>query len=726
MGRRRKKKLLYLKLNEKSSRSIFALILLLLSVLTALTFLSQATGYQSSVQTFINKLFGKGAIFVPFLLGLAGLALTQIRWEIAQPRVFIGTCLFLTSLLTLFEVILKSGGGLVGVTISDIASSTLSIFGAFLLAFASLIIAVLIILNTSLDVIVIWFIEKFQPLTFFLKTHILGKTIEYVKNSKEKKEKGKENNKEEGEEKRRQEEERKIKIIGPTEPEIEVVTEDKHEAILDSSQTIIKDASTLLQNRPYELPPLSFLSEPEELTADRGDIKKNAVLIEKTLDSFGLSAQVSEVNLGPAVTQYALSLAQGTKISKITALSNDIAMALAAPTGTVRIEAPIPGKSMIGVEVPNYSPTLVTLKSVLTSEIMRTAKSKTAVCLGQNVAGEPVIADITRWPHVLIAGATGSGKSVLLQAFLTSILFRATPDEIKLILVDPKRVELTQFADIPHLLSPVIVEIEKVIEILKWAVAEMDKRYRIFQETKARNIADYNEARPQEKIPYVIIMVDELADLMAFAPAEVENLICRIAQMSRATGIHLVLSTQRPSVDVLTGLIKANIPARIALNVASGTDSRVIIDTTGAEKLLGRGDMLYLPPDAAKPIRIQGVLVVKDELKKVISHWRQFGTKDIQSTPAFTSTPIFGESQEIGISKEPDDKLFDEALTVILNNDRASASLLQRRLRIGYARAARLLDELEERNLIGPKDGSHPRDVFKAKVQGYLQGRGLL
>ncbi len=719
MGRRRKKKFLYLKLNQKSTSSIFALILLLLALLTLLTFLGQATGYQSFIQIFINNLFGKGAIFVPILLALAGLTLTQIRWEIAQPRVFFGCSHLVLSLLSFIELA-GTGGGAVGQTISQVFVQMLSGFGAFLLFAACFIISILIIFNTSLDAIFVWFGKIIQPIIAFLKTHILGKTFEYVKNSKQQtadsKQQTADNNKQKEEEK-----EREIKIIGPTEPEVEIITEGKER---QEEQSMPARAGVAFKS--YQLPPFSLLSEPEEIAAERGDVKKNAEVIEKTLESFGISAQVSEVNLGPAVTQYAVSLAEGTKLSKITSLSNDIAMALAAPTGTVRIEAPIPGKSMLGVEVPNYSPTLVTLKSVLTAEVMRVSKSKTAVALGHNVAGEPMIADITKWPHVLIAGATGSGKSVLLQSFLTTILFRATPDEIKLILVDPKRVELTQFAGIPHLLSEVIVEIEKVIPVLKWAVAEMDKRYRIFQQIKTRNIADYNEMPSIEKMPYVIIMVDELADLMAFAPAEVENLICRIAQMSRATGIHLVLSTQRPSVDVLTGLIKANIPARIALNVASGTDSRVIIDTTGAEKLLGRGDMLYLPADIAKPIRIQGVLVTKEELKKVISYWRQFGEEEQTLPGVITPSPVFGESEEIGVSKEPEDKLFDEAMKVILNNNRASASLLQRRLRIGYARAARLLDELEERGMIEPRVGNKPRDVFKEKVQGYLQGRGLL
>src|SRR3989338_3625345 len=311
---------------------------------------------------------------------------------------------------------------------------------------------------------------------------------------------------------------------------------------------------------------------------------------------FGVTARVVEVNLGPAITQYALEIALGTKLSKITALSNDLALALAAPTGQIRIEAPIPGRSLVGIEIPNRSLEFVTLRQMLTSDLMAHNKHKLTVALGLDVSGMPVTANIAKMPHVLIAGTTGSGKSVLINSWIASLLFRASPDEVKLILVDPKRVELTGYNGIPHLLTPVIVEPDKILSALKWAMGEMDRRYKVFQQVGVRNIDGYNELSGFQVLPYILIFIDELADLMSFAPVEVEDSICRIAQMARATGIHLVVSTQRPSVDVITGLIKANIPSRIAFNVSAMVDSRVIIDMPGAEKLLGRGDMLYIPP----------------------------------------------------------------------------------------------------------------------------------
>lgn len=494
---------------------------------------------------------------------------------------------------------------------------------------------------------------------------------------------------------------------------------------LPKDPVLESDRSSAALLNDWQYPPTSLLSDIQDTTVDRGDIEENALIIRQTLKSFGIEAGVAEVNLGPTVTQYALDLAEGTKVSRVIALQNDLALALATTTGTVRIEAPIPGRSLIGVEVPNKSAATVSLSSVLTSGPMQKSSSNLTLPLGLDVAGKTIVANITKWPHVLIAGATGSGKSVLLHTFVSTLLFKNSPQELKLILVDPKRVELTQYDDIPHLLTPVITQADKVVPALKWSVAEMEKRYEKLQKARVRDIDTYNQANKDSKIPYVIIIVDELADIMALAANEVERLICRIAQMSRATGIHLVLSTQRPSVDVLTGLIKANIPARIALNVSSNTDSRVIIDSTGAEKLLGRGDMLYLPPDRAKPIRIQGVFVSPKEIRDLLNFIR---TENANYSPDISvsdeDTLRQPESQIITSAVVDDDKdpLFKEAVRIILNHKRASASLLQRRLSIGYARAARLLDELEEARIVSTKDGSKPREVFAIRAQEYLKG----
>lgn len=470
----------------------------------------------------------------------------------------------------------------------------------------------------------------------------------------------------------------------------------------------------------WEYPPLTLLSDGPGNKADRGDVHKNADTIEKTLESFGLQAQVVEVNPGPAVTQYAMKIALGTKVSKVTSLASDLALALAAPTGQVRIEAPIPGRDLVGIEIPNRGLEFVTLKHMIASSVMQKSKSKLSVALGLDVSGNPLIADLGKMPHVLIAGTTGSGKSVLLNAIICSILYRTTPAEVRLILVDPKRVELIGYNGIPHLMTPVIVETDKILSALRWATSEMERRYKLFAEVKVRNIDSYNELSGFQALPYLVIMIDELADLMAYAPVEVEDTICRIAQMARATGIHLVLATQRPSVDVITGLIKANIPSRIAFNVSSMIDSRVIIDSPGAEKLLGRGDMLYVPPDQAKPMRIQGTFVSEKEVNKVVEFFKE---KDfpVEYTEEVISQPV-GAMKKGSMSNTADghDNLFEDAVRLVCQHDKASASLLQRRLSLGYARAARILDQLEDAGIIGPAEGSKPRDVLIKNPDDYF------
>lgn len=472
----------------------------------------------------------------------------------------------------------------------------------------------------------------------------------------------------------------------------------------------------------WEYPPLSLLSDGPGHKADRGDMRGNAQTIEKTLNGFGITASVIEVNSGPAVTQYCLEIALGTKVSKITSLSSDLALALAAPTGQVRIEAPIPGRKLVGIEIPNRGLEFVTLKKMLGSDIMRKSKSKLAVALGLDVSGSAVIADIGKMPHVLVAGTTGSGKSVLINSWICSLLFRTTPQEVRLIMVDPKRVELTGYNGIPHLLTPVIVEQDKILSSLRWAMGEMENRYKQFAGVGVRNIDSFNELSGFQAMPYIVILIDELADLMAYAPVEVEDSICRLAQMARATGIHLVLATQRPSVDVITGLIKANVPARIAFNVSSMVDSRVVIDMPGAEKLLGRGDMLYVPPDQAKPSRIQGTFVSEQEVNKTVEFLRSKNGA-VQYTDEVTSqTVTISKKGGAGGTTGTDghDQLFEEAMRLVCQYDKASASLLQRRLSIGYARAARILDQLETAGIIGPGEGSKPRDVLMKNAEEYI------
>ncbi len=486
----------------------------------------------------------------------------------------------------------------------------------------------------------------------------------------------------------------------------------------------------LVLNKPMELgvweyPPLSLLSVHAG-KRDTGDVKKIAKTIEETLQSFGIKSRVSEINVGPSVTQYALEIALGTKLSKITGLSNDLALATEAPTGQIRIEAPIPGRNLVGIEIPNRSMEIVSLKTMLESPQMQKAKSKTAVALGLDVSGNAVVADIAKMPHVLIAGTTGSGKSVMVNSIVSSILFRASPSEVRFIMIDPKRVELTGYNGIPHLMSPVVVEPAQAVSALKWAMKEMDRRYVQFQDSGVKNIDSYNELAGFQALPYIVILIDELADLMALAAVEVEDSIARIAQMARATGIHLVLATQRPSVDVLTGLIKANVPCRISFNVSSMIDSKVIIDSPGAEKLLGRGDMLYVPPDQAKPARIQGTFVSDQDVKRVVNFIKSKGVPVQYTTEVVEQAVNLGKKGAAGMNSGGgggEDELFEQGVRIVCAHDRASSSLLQRRLSIGFNRAARLLEQLEEAGVVGPADGSKPRDVLVRNPDEFLAAR---
>jgi DNA segregation ATPase FtsK/SpoIIIE, S-DNA-T family len=467
----------------------------------------------------------------------------------------------------------------------------------------------------------------------------------------------------------------------------------------------------------WQFPPLDLLDVTTS-RPDAGNIQGNAQIIQKTLANFAVNVTMGDVNVGPTVTQYTLKPEEGVKLNKITTLDRDLSLSLAAHP--IRIEAPIPGKSLVGVELPNKSSAIVRMRSIMETETWKNRRSNLSVVLGLDVAGHPQIADITKMPHLLIAGATGSGKSVCINALILSLLYQNSPQEMKLILVDPKRVELSLYNDIPHLLTPVIVEPDKTVSALKWAVAEMEHRYRILQQAGKRNIADYNSAKGAEGLPYMVIVIDELADLMAVAANEVESLICRLAQMARAVGMHLVVATQRPSVDVITGLIKANITTRIAFSVASQIDSRTIIDQSGAEKLLGLGDMLFVSADSPKPKRIQGAYISEKEVKGVTDFLKNEGQPEYNEDIIKQATKLGG-----GDLGAPDDDLFLDAADCVIRAGKGSASLLQRRLRIGYARAARLLDLLEERGIIGPADGARPRDVLVSDISEVLDEEEL-
>jgi S-DNA-T family DNA segregation ATPase FtsK/SpoIIIE len=490
-------------------------------------------------------------------------------------------------------------------------------------------------------------------------------------------------------------------------------TEEAHLAEVGEHDAI--DAALEQALRAWELPELAVLADAPASSAAQMDLTAKGQRIRETLAHFGIGVKVARIQEGPVVTQYALDVEPGIKLSRIEGLADNLALALAARS--IRIESPIPGEPYVGIEIPNIAFDLVTLKEVLASKNFEDAagRSKLAFALGQDVAGQPFSADLSKMPHVLIAGATGSGKSVCVNAIICSLLMRATPTEVKLILIDPKRVEMAQYKGIPHLLTEVIVEPDKAVNALKWTVGTMESRYHEFAQRGVRNIAAYNEAlrNGEPRMPYIVIIIDELADLMMVSAYEVEATITRIAQLARATGIHLVVATQRPSVQVITGLIKANIPSRIAFAMTSGVDSRTILDTTGAEDLLGRGDMLYQPIDAPRAVRLQGVLVTDAEIEDVARHWR--GQGGPQYRPEITAPKRDGRpGGRPGEEDEGDDAdpLLTQAVDIVRRSDKASASLLQRRLRIGYARAARILDQMEDRGIVGPADGSRFREVM--------------
>ncbi|MEK4148322.1 DNA translocase FtsK [Robertmurraya sp. FSL W8-0741] len=493
---------------------------------------------------------------------------------------------------------------------------------------------------------------------------------------------------------------------------------DKKEA--ESAENDEEQAPTItfteVENVDYELPPIKLLKLPRH-TDQSGEyelIHANAAKLERTFQSFGVKAKVTQVHLGPAVTKYEVHPDVGVKVSKIVSLSDDLALALAAKD--IRIEAPIPGKSAIGIEVPNSEVAMVSLREVLESKQNDKPDSKLMIGLGRDITGEAVLAELNKMPHLLVAGATGSGKSVCINGIITSILMRAKPHEVKLMMIDPKMVELNVYNGIPHLLAPVVTNAKKASQALQKVVSEMERRYELFSHTGTRNIEGYNEymkkhnaesGAEQPLLPYIVVIVDELADLMMVASSDVEDAITRLAQMARAAGIHLIIATQRPSVDVITGVIKANIPSRIAFAVSSATDSRTILDMGGAEKLLGRGDMLFLPVGASKPIRVQGAFLSDDEVEEIVDFVID------QQKAQYQEEMIPDDLPET--TSEVEDELYNEAVELILEMQTASVSMLQRRFRIGYTRAARLIDEMELRGVVGPYEGSKPRAVLMDK-----------
>ncbi len=730
MGRRKKSKL-KLNLKQETVLSLVAVFFFVLAVLVMVSFTGQGKLLQS-LNDLLQRELGMSVIFVPFACIAAGLMLLQSKWAWSKPHVLLGTLLAMFGWLGFFRT------GDIGAKTFQNTSELVSSLGASAIFLALIVSGFLVVgqfsLAQALEKLGEW---REKLLSTFEKDpdgdeldgdDLQAKRLQLPKINLSLGKKRDFSDDEEQSDTADSSETTPAPAPAAAKPEPVLAAESDtpRKLPLASQRGNLPDETKLNSGVPtiWEYPPTSLLSNSDGGAADRGDVNHNADVIEATLESFGIRAKVQEVSKGPAVTQYALEIARGTKLSKVTALATDLAMALAAPTGQIRIEAPIAGKSLVGVEVPNHSAQFVTLRKMLESKLMKKIDSKLAVALGLDVGGQPIVADIAKMPHVLVAGATGSGKSVCVNTIMCSILFRASPDEVKFILVDPKRVELIGYNDIPHLLTPVIMEPKKVVSALKWAVHEMENRYKKLAEVGVKNISDYNDLAGHVAMSSIVIVIDELADIMMVAPSEVEESITRLAQMARAVGMHLVLATQRPSVDVLTGLIKANVPTRIAFNVSAMTDSRVILDGPGAEKLLGKGDMLYLPADKPKPMRVQGTYVTDGEIRELIKFVRAQGMQPDYQEEITTKFKSSGGAGGAAAADGETDELFDEVAEFMATQDKASSSMLQRHFSVGYNRAAKIIDQMHAAGMVGPANGSKPREVYPTKIAGYLQGGG--
>ncbi|MBU1202597.1 DNA translocase FtsK [Patescibacteria group bacterium] len=687
-------------INPETKGAIFTILIFTVAFLSILSIFDLAGAFGRYLNFGLSYAFGWADwIFILILLWLGYLLVRSGRYAIKisgyiglvlMMLAFSGLFHFFVSEFSLKEIISAGkGGGALGFFIGQTLQSFLGFWGSMVILFALLFIGIFLAFNTSFKDM----IEKGKVLGIikekFLPEADLSEQEEEENDDKEEFSPDEDmiENKEE---------------FSPDEE----MEESKEEVAEDFVDEETEEKPQVRKARPKIVVPIELLSKSNS-KPDSGDINANMNKIQKTLENFGIDVTMGEVNVGPTVTQYTLRPAEGVRLSQMLTLQNDLALSLAAHP--LRMEAPIPGKSLVGIEVPNQTVSTVKLREILESSAYRKRKNSLQLSLGKDVAGSAILANLATMPHLLVAGSTGSGKSVCINNIILSLIYQNSPDELKFILIDPKRVELSSYNNIPHLLTPVINETDKAINALRWVVKEMHERYKLLQAAGKRNIDSYNSAVIVNRLPYIVVIVDEFAALMSLAAKEIEAAVVSLAQMARAVGIHLVLATQRPSVDVITGLIKANITSRIAFAVASAMDSRTIIDTSGAEKLLGKGDMLFMTAELSKPRRIQGAYVSDEEINDVVDFLKD------QAEPEYnddvTEKPS-GHVAGFGGGGDYEDDLSLEAKEVVIKAGKASATLLQRRLRIGYARAARLLDILEEMGVVGPSEGSKPREVM--------------
>jgi S-DNA-T family DNA segregation ATPase FtsK/SpoIIIE len=699
------------RLADETIHSIWALVSVAIALLLTLAGFHQAGRVGESIFSFLWTLFGWGYVLLPLVCIAisANLLIHKENRRIYGPTLW-GSLIFFLAGLGSIDVLSDESGGVVG-TIVGYIKNWIGDIAAELVLLIAAVIGVLVVFDHPLR---LQFSKKEKDNLRDTTEQPVVIASSSIAPSIEKKEKQPKPNDED-------------------ESEAEESTGKKSDSVSIFSSGIKpkKTNGAITKFADYKAPPLELLRTSVEKPG-AGDLQASANIIKRTLESFGIAVDMGEINIGPKVTRFTLRPAEGVKLSRIVALNQDLALALAAHP--IRIEAPIPGKPYVGIEVPNKTAAIVRLGNLISYPDFAQSGAL-GFCIGRDVQGDPIFANVEKMPHMLIAGATGSGKSITLHSVLISLLYKNSPQMLKFILIDPKRVELTAYNGLPHLIAPVVTQGKKALGVFRWAINEMDTRYETLMKAGARDIQSYNKKNPETPLPFIVIVVDEMADLMAAYGRDVENAIVRLAQMARATGIHLILSTQRPSVEVITGLIKANITSRIALQVASQIDSRTILDTAGAEKLLGGGDLLFVSAQLSKPKRIQGAFITEEEIKAVTDYIKK-NNEDLiidedsglnfEKHPEETSTSNdeHNENRALERGKDPfdsfedtedEDDMLEEAIEVVKEAQKASASLLQRRLKVGYARAARLLDIMEDKQLIGPGDGAKPREVYIAK-----------